>query len=73
MGWVAKCWRDHELPDGRAPETFAYMVEEFTYMAPDGDVYVTDTLYTDDPAEAARIATAMWDQGYGSRVTRRPE
>jgi len=63
MTWVAKCWRDYELPTGRTPESFEYKVEEIW------DGHPTDTLYTDDKDEAERLVNAMLSQAYDAHVT----
>ncbi len=64
MAWVAKCFREYDkLPDGRKPQDLAYKVESVWSGV------AVDELYTDDPAEAERIAQCELAQAYDVHIT----
>lgn len=56
--YVQKCWRPHELPDGRKPESFRFHIRFF--YGPD----CVDEFLTDDLLEHARIVADGLEQGY---------
>lgn len=59
-------YRWYDVPAGRKPESFPYVVVELWQGAE------TDRLYTDDAATAVHLVALMLDSGHDVRVEQRP-
>lgn len=62
-----KVLRAYELPEGRTPDSYRFLVEEL-YDVPDG---VEDELLTDDPDEVDRLIGLILRGHHAARVTTR--
>jgi hypothetical protein len=61
--WVQKVFSDYDMPAGRTPESFAYMIESIWSGR------VVDTYWTDEKLGAERMVRGELDQMYDVRLT----